>query len=147
LLDTELQRLLEPVVVGLGYELVGVERLSTRGSCLVRVYIDQEAGIGIEDCEQVSRQVSAVMDVEDPVRSQYTLEVSSPGLERPLFKAEHYRRFIGANVRIQLRQVHNNRRRFCGVLQGVENDEVQLQEQDVVYYLPLSQIEKAHLIA
>lgn len=107
-----LTNLIEPVVAGLGYELLGIEYISQGRHSVLRLYIDSEQGIGLGDCEQVSRQVSGVMDVEDPLKGQYVLEVSSPGLDRPLFKAEHYVRYIGETVRIRLRRPVDNQRKF-----------------------------------
>lgn len=148
MLDSELQRLLEPSVTGLGYELVGVERLSAQGGVVVRVYLDHEDGIRVADCEKVSRQISALMDVEDPIRGNYTLEVSSPGLDRPLFKPEHYLRFRGNKARVQLHRPIADRRRFSGTLEGYAEDRVTLREEDgTLQHLPFSQIEKAHLVA
>ena len=87
--------LLEPTVAGLGYELLGIEHQRSSGSQLIRLFIDQEGGITVDDCERVSRQVSDVVDVEGAVSGEYTLEVSSPGLDRPLFTLQQHTRFIG----------------------------------------------------
>lgn len=111
-----LTNLIEPVVTGLGYELLGIEYISQGRHSVLRLYIDSEQGIGLTDCEQVSRQVSGVLDVEDPLKGQYVLEVSSPGLDRPLFKAEHYLRYIGETVRVRLRRPVENRRKLRGIL-------------------------------
>ena len=97
----QLQQSLEPVVSGLGYELLGIEWHNQGKHSLLRVYIDHEDGIGIEDCETVSRQLSAFMDVEDLIPGQYRLEISSPGLDRPLFTLEHFARFIGEEVKLK----------------------------------------------
>ncbi|MEN9461286.1 MAG: ribosome maturation factor RimP, partial [Pseudomonadota bacterium] len=103
MLDTALQQLFEPAVTALGYELVGVERLSFgRRGALLRVYIDSPTGITVDDCGRVSHQISGILDVEEPIKSDYTLEVSSPGLDRPLFALEHYVRFVGKEVSLRL---------------------------------------------
>ena len=142
-----LTSLIEPVVEGLGYELLGIEYISQGRHSILRLYIDSEQGIGLGDCEQVSRQVSGVLDVEDPLKGQYVLEVSSPGLDRPLFKAEHYIRHIGQTVRIRLRRPQNNQRKFRGEIVAADEESILLrdaengQETRLVY----SDIEKANL--
>ena len=141
-----LQGLLEPVVTGLGYEWVGLEFLSAGARSTLRVYIDLDGGISVEDCERVSRQVSAVLDVEDVIRGQYTLEVSSPGLDRPLFTPEHYRRFAGSEVRLQLRDLVQGRRKLDGRLVGIDaGGEVTVLADGVEYRIPLANIAKARL--
>lgn len=121
------EKLLHPIaaaVRGLGYELVGVEHLPQGRHSVLRVYIDTAAGVTVEDCERVSRQVSGVLDVEDLVRGHYVLEVSSPGLDRPLFTAEHYERFVGCKVKLRLSLPIAGRRNFSGLLRGVQDDQV-----------------------
>jgi len=141
-----LQGLLEPVVTGLGYEWVGLEFLSAVGRSTLRVYIDLNGGITVDDCERVSRQVSAVLDVEDVIRGQYTLEVSSPGLDRPLFTPEHFRRFAGSEVRLQLRELVQGRRKLDGRLVGIDaGDEVTVLADGAEYRIPLANIAKARL--
>lgn len=140
-----LQELLEPVINSIGYELVGVERLPQQRGVLVRIYIDCEEGVRLTDCEHVSRQVSSVLDVEDPIPGEYTLEVSSPGMDRPLFTPEHYTRHVGRKIRVQLRRPLNGRRNFSGVLQGIVDEQVLLLEKETEHHLPLEQIDKARL--
>ena len=105
----QLQDILTPVIEALGYECWGIEYISQGRHSVLRVYIDHENGILIEDCETVSRQLSAVMDVEDPISSEYTLEVSSPGMDRPLFTLEQFAAFVGEQVKIRLLQRWQNR--------------------------------------
>ncbi|WP_062154691.1 ribosome maturation factor RimP [Beggiatoa leptomitoformis] len=145
--DTKLQSLLEPTVTALGYELVGIDRLSQglRG-ILLRVYIDSPTGITLDDCERVSRQVSGVLDVEDPIKSHYTLEISSPGLDRPLFMLEQFSRFIGRQVNIRLNKPLGTRRNFAGLLQGVQDQHILLVVEGTEYSLPYEQIDKARLV-
>lgn len=143
----ELIRLLQPVVAGLGYELVGVEWTSdTRGRRVLRVYIDVEDGVTVDDCEIVSQQISALLDVEDPIPGSYLLEVSSPGLDRPLFTLEHYRRFVGHKVRLTLSRPKAGQRRFSGVIEGVAEDQVRLRTVDGTVSLPFEDIDKARLV-
>lgn len=138
--------LIEPSVTALGYELVGVEYLPQGKHSILRVYIDQADGIRVEDCQQVSRQISGVLDVEDPIAGQFSLEVSSPGTDRPLFKAEHYERFSGEKAEIRLRTPLQGQRKFTGRLAGVENDCVLLDmENGDQVDLPINDIERAHL--
>jgi ribosome maturation factor RimP len=148
LLDKELQKLLAPVVTALGYELVGVERLPQGGhQALLRVYIDHPEGISLSDCERVSYQVSGVLDVQDPISGHYTLEVSSPGLERPLFTLDHFIRFVGHKVRVRLTQPLNARRNFTGLLQRVlDRNMIVVVCEETEYSLPYDQIDKAHLV-
>jgi len=146
-LDHHLQQLLAPAVSALGYELMGVERNQSGRHCLLRVYIDQEAGITIEDCEKVSHQVSGILEVEDPIKSAYTLEVSSPGLDRPLFTRAHFERFIGHEIKLRLSKPLNNRRVFNGLLHNVIDDDIIMIVDGVNYQLTLANIEKANLVA
>ncbi len=141
-----LKQLIGRVVEPMGYELVGVEYRRGADSGLLRIYIDREGGIQLDDCVAVSRQVSAMLDVEDPLKEAYQLEVSSPGVDRPLFVKEHFERFAGSRVRVKLRMKLNGRRRFEGVLQGVQDENVVLEMDDEMEYLPLDQIESARLV-
>ena len=132
-------------VEALGYELVGIEFVRSRTSIL-RIYIDSEDGINVDDCADVSHQVSAVMDVEDPITVPYNLEVSSPGLDRPLFTAEHYTRFMGDEVSLVLRMAVQNRRKWQGIIKSVDGEmiTVHVEGNDVVF--ALSNIQKANLV-
>lgn len=142
-----LHALFEPVVEALGCQLWGVEYAAQGKYSVLRVYIDKENGIDVEDCASVSRQLSGVLDVEDPISGEYTLEVSSPGLDRPLFTLEQYEAYIGHSARVQLRQRFENRRNFKGVIRAVENDEVILVVDDDQYTLPFEWIEKANIVS
>ncbi|MFO1430639.1 MAG: ribosome maturation factor RimP [Candidatus Competibacteraceae bacterium] len=141
-----LREILEPVVSAMGYELIGVEYHPHRGSALLRLYIDKEGGVNVDDCRQVSHQVSGVLDVEDPIPGHYRLEVSSPGLDRPLFAARDFIRFAGHPVRVQLTLPLNGRRKFTGRLVGVRADQVVLEQEGQELAIPLAAIEKARLI-
>lgn len=146
--DKNLQTLLTPAITALGYELIGVERLSRgrKGAQLIRIFIDQPDGITIKDCETVSHQVSGVLDVEDPIQGQYTLEVSSPGLDRPLVTQEHFARFIGHQVQIRLTRPLAERRNFSGTLLRIKDNEIVVLAEQTEYNLPYEQIDKAKLI-
>ncbi len=141
-----LHSLLEPTVTGLGYELVGVEMVGAKGNRTLRVYIDTPAGVRVEDCEAVSHQVSGVLDVEDPIEGAYNLEVSSPGLDRPIFKAVDYDRFSGERIRLRLLEPHEGRRRIKGVLGGLDGEQVMVRDADgSELRVPLELIDRARL--
>jgi ribosome maturation factor RimP len=141
-----LQAIIEPVVTSLGYELVGAEFLMQGQNGLLRIYIDAENGIQLNDCQRVSHQLSGVLDVEDAIKGKYQLEVSSPGLDRPLFTAEHFERFQGHKARLKLTVPLEGRRKFKGILRGIKNNQVLLEVDDDEVTLPLSAIDKANLI-
>ncbi len=145
-LERQLTELLEAPVEALGYELVGLEFLRAGEFSTLRLFIDQEGGITVEDCAEVSRQVAAVMDVEDPITVAYNLEVSSPGLERPLFKAAHYERFIGQEVSVVLKMAMDNRRKWKGIIARVEGETVTLTVDGNDESFALSNISKANLV-
>jgi ribosome maturation factor RimP len=154
-----IQQLVEPVIVALGYQLWGIEYLGQGRHTLLRIFIDKMGGINVDDCAEVSRQVSSILDVEDPIKDEYTLEVSSPGLDRILFRPEHYQQNIGATVKVRLQQNVNGRRNYVGLLQAIEQigqevrqEQVQAWEIVVIvdnetFRLPVSMIEKAHLVS
>ena len=142
----ELAKLLEPTVTRLGYELVDLEvRLGGSGG-MVRLFIDKPEGIGLEDCEKVSRAVSALLDVEDPVPGNYNLEVSSPGLDRKLTKVEHFQRFAGETVKVQMRFPIEGRRRFRGTLVSSDDENIVVEVDGESFSLPLKTIDTARLV-
>jgi len=136
----------EPVVSGLGYSLVGAEFGQAENGQTLRVYIDKPEGIVMEDCAKVSRQLNAVLDVEEPIKSAYLLEVSSPGVDRPLFTEAQFAEQIGEQVKVRMTDGVNGRRNFKGQLVAV-NDALAVVEVDGIdYELPVSDVEQAHLI-
>jgi ribosome maturation factor RimP len=141
-----LMDLLEPVVLALGYELSDLECNVGRGAGLVRLFIDREEGVDLEDCELVSRQVSAFLDVEDPIATDYNLEVSSPGLDRKLVKPAHFDRFVGASIKARLNSVVQGRRRIQGELLGRENDIVLVKSEGETYSIPMTKIDVIRLV-
>ncbi len=142
----ELNDIIGPGITALDYEFVGCEYLPQGKYSLLRVYIDSEQGITAEDCGKASHFVSSVLDVEDPVQGAYTLEVSSPGLDRPLFTAVQYQRFIGEQVKIRVRHSQNGRRNFTGNLVEVDDCQVVLLVDGENAVLPFAEIEKANLV-
>ncbi|PZP21477.1 MULTISPECIES: ribosome maturation factor RimP [Pseudomonas] len=142
----QLQAMLAPVVEALGYQCWGVEFISQGKHSLLRIYIDSADGILVEDCEKVSRQISGVLDVEDPIASEYTLEVSSPGMDRPLFTLEQFAAHAGEQVKIKLRSPFEGRRNFQGILRGTEEQDVVVLVDDHEYLLPIDSVDKANII-
>lgn len=138
-----LVELLDPVVQGMGYELVGVEFDGHQR--VLRVYIDKPEGITVDDCSAVSYQLSGVMDIEDPIPGRYQLEISSPGMDRPLFTLAHFERFKGEMVRLQLSRPLEGRRRYRARIQDVEGQDVLLLDEGLVLRIPYEMIEKARL--
>jgi ribosome maturation factor RimP len=145
-MSDQLSELIQPVVEAMGCELWGIEQLSMGRHSTIKIYIDAEKGIDIEDCAKISRQVSSLLDVEDPVNGEYTLEVSSPGLDRRLFKIDHYAAFIGSEVRIRLKRPYEGRRKYSGQLRGIEGDEIILGYQDEEIMFPFEEIERANVV-
>lgn len=142
----QLNELLEPVVESMQYEFVGLEYLSGAKPAILRIYIDHEDGISVDDCAAVSRQVSAVLDVEDPISGEYNLEVSSPGLNRPLFKADHYVKSVGERVKLQTRYHIDGRRKFTGTVLSADEDQLELEIDNTPVTLSMNDIEKGQLI-
>lgn len=141
----QIEDLLTPTVEALGFELWGVEYLSQGRHTLLRLYIDGPDGINVDDCAAVSEQVSAVMDVEDPISGEYTLEVSSPGMDRLLFKLGQYPGYVGEIVELRLRSAFEGRRKYKGILKGIEGEDIVLHVDDHEYLLPFETIEKARV--
>jgi len=142
----QLKAMIEPAVETLGYELVDVELRVGRGRGLVRLFIDHGDGITLDDCERVSRQVSGVLDVEDPIGGEYDLEVSSPGLDRKLLTPAHFDRFVGEEISVRLRRGIDGRRRFRGRLLGRRGDEIDMQVDGEAHVLPLADVDVARLV-
>jgi ribosome maturation factor RimP len=143
--DQQITDLLRGTVEALGFELWGVEYLSQGKHSLLRVYIDGENGVTVDDCASVSEQVGSVLDVEDPITGEYTLEVSSPGMDRLLFRLDQYPGFVGEIVDLRLRAPFEGRRKFKGVLTGIEGEDVVIRVDDHEYLLPHSAIDKARV--
>lgn len=142
----ELAKLLEPAIEQLGYELSDLElRLGGRDG-VIRLFIDKADGVGLQDCETVSRQVSALLDVEDPVPGHYVLEVSSPGLDRRLTKLEHFQRFMGQDIRVKLRIPIEGRRNYRGELRAADEENIEVEVDGQSHRLPRATIQSARLI-
>ncbi|WP_386693281.1 Ribosome maturation factor RimP [Lonepinella sp. MS14434] len=146
-LEQKLTALLQGSVADLGYELWGIECQRTGRFMTVRLFIDKENGVGIEDCADVSRQVSAILDVEDPITDKYNLEVSSPGLDRPLFTLSQYERYVGKEICVHLRIPVADRRKWQGVLEKLDNDMLTLIVDNQPQTLVFGNIQKANVAA
>jgi ribosome maturation factor RimP len=145
--DSRIRQLLQPVVEALGCELWGVDLQTGAKTKLLRIYIDKDNDlVGIEDCERVSRQASSILDVEDAINGEYILEVSSPGMDRPLYEIGQYERYVGEDISLRLRFPYEGRRNFKGRLTGVDGDEIILVVTDHEYLFPVEGIEKANVV-
>ncbi len=167
-----LEELIAPVIEGLGYECWGIDYVSQGKHSVLRIYIEstskagnksdaedlgevdegiteeqaKESGIELKDCELVSRQISGVLDVEDPINGEYTLEVSSPGMDRPLYNLDHFKRFQSHHVALKLRMAYEGRRKYSGLLKGLEGNDVVLQVGEEEFLFPIEAIEKANVV-
>lgn len=145
--NEKLNELLLPLVSDLGLEFVGLEFSPGHGGSRLRVFIDAPGqAVTIDDCERVSREISALLDVNDPIQGRYTLEVSSPGIDRPLFTIEHFRRFIGSEVKLNTSLPIDGRQRFQGEIRGVDGDRVQLIQDGREVAINHTNVVKARLV-
>jgi ribosome maturation factor RimP len=145
-LSLPLQDIIVPIVEGLGYEFWGGYYTGQGTRALLRIYIDNPQGITVDDCQRVSRQLSAVLDVEDVIPAAYVLEVSSPGLDRPLFTLKQFERFVGREIRVRLYTPIHQQRRFVGKIVKILDENIVLKVDDNDIALAFSNIEKANLI-
>ncbi|MCD8551467.1 MAG: ribosome maturation factor RimP [Shewanella xiamenensis] len=146
-LESRLAEMLKVPVEALGFQLWGIEYVQAGKHSILRVFIDGENGINIEDCANTSRQVSAVLDVEDPISNEYNLEVSSPGLDRPLFTLAQYQALIGQEVKVKTRLPQFGQRKFHGTLLAVENGMMTLRTEKHEVDLMFDNIDKGNLVA
>ncbi len=144
-LEKKLTDMFSPVIESMGFELVAVEVSGDGGRAVMRVFIDSPDGITVDNCADISYQVSGILDVEDPLRGKYTLEVSSPGLDRPLVTLEHFNQFMGERMKIRCLEPVLGRKRFTGRLESIENETLIIAVDNEVYEIPLEIVEKANL--
>jgi ribosome maturation factor RimP len=144
--EQDIERLLTPAIEALDCELWGIELMSMGRHTKLRVYIERPEGVSIDDCERVSRDVSDLLDIEDVIPQSYTLEVSSPGMDRILFRPDHYARNVGATVDVRLHFPFEGSKRVVGVLAGIEDEQVAVQVGEDEYVLPLENIQRARLV-
>jgi len=143
-----LTELLEPAVESLGYELVGIEYHSQGKHSILRVFIDAPEGVNADDCGAVSHQVSGILDVEEPLKGAYTLEVSSPGIDRPLFNLKHYEQFVGFNIKLKLREAVSTQKKFKGEITHIKGTRIFIYCEDIKSEIgfELDEVDKANLI-
>lgn len=141
----EVRQVVEPILESQGFELVDLEYQRESQGWVLRIYLDREGGVSLDDCAGISHEVGAVLEVKDLIPSAYILEVSSPGLTRPLKKPEDFNRFRNQMVKIKLYEPLDGRRNFKGTLLGLEGDRVRVEAEQQVYELPLQRIAKANL--
>lgn len=145
-LEQTLTEMLTPAAESLGFELVGVEFVRAGKHSILRVFIDHPDGITVDNCADVSLQASAILDVEDPISTEYNLEVSSPGMDRPLFKTAHYAAVVGEVIAVRLRMPMNDRRNFKGKLLSCEGDNIVVQIDNETFTLSILNIEKGNVV-
>ncbi len=141
-----LVNLIEPIVEGLGYECVGIEYNPHPKNGLLRIYIDSESGILLEDCTKVSHQLSGMLDVEDPIADNYQLEVSSPGAERPFFKLSQFEKFIGSTITINVFKPIDKRRKLLGIIKKVDGEIIVLEQNGQILEIPFQAMSKVRLV-
>ena len=142
----KLEELCEPAIFALGLELVQLQYRREAEGWVVRLLVDRPGGVTVEECGELSRQASSLLDVEDLIPHRYRLEVSSPGLDRPLCKREHFTRFIGVSINLHTREPFDGRKNFQGVLRGFHNDGVLIEVDRTTYELPFAAVDKANLV-
>ena len=143
-----LTELIEPAVESLGFELIGVEYHSLGKHSVLRLFIDGPEGITADDCGNVSHQVSGILDVEEPLKGAYSLEVSSPGIDRPLFKLKHYEQFVGRIIKLKLREAIGTQKKFKGEITHLEGSRIFIFCEDIKSEVgfELNEVDKANLI-
>ncbi|NVK21477.1 MAG: ribosome maturation factor RimP [Kangiellaceae bacterium] len=143
----ELEQMIRPAVEATGFELWGIEYLAQGKHSVLRIFIDHENGINVDDCAEVSHQVSGVLDLEDPIKGLYNLEVSSPGMDRPLFNEQQFARYVGEEVELRVAIPINGRRKFKGVIEQVNNGVMTLLVDGESHEIICQQVDKANLVA
>ena len=138
--------LFEPVVDGLGYELIEIEHFPNPKHGVLRLYIDKEGGVNVDDCSTVSRQISALIDVEEPINGKFNLEVSSPGSDRPLRRLKDFQRFVGSLVKLKSVMPMDGQRNFKGRLLEATEETVVIETDSEEISLPMSAIDKARIV-
>ena len=141
-----LRELIQPIAEAFQKTLWGIEVLSSGKSSIVRVYIDSSKGVNVEECADISRQISSMLDVESFLPERYVLEVSSPGLNRKLFEISQYSAYIGEKVRISLKAPFEERKNYSGILTKIEEYDVVIESGDEEFTFPFEVIEKGHLV-
>ncbi|MFK8026658.1 MAG: ribosome maturation factor RimP [Gammaproteobacteria bacterium] len=146
-LDSDgLEALFAPIVQGLGFDLWGVQLRSSENHAHLKIFIDHDDGITVDNCSEVSHQISGILDVEDPISVAYTLEVSSPGLDRPLMKHEHFAKYLGKEIKVRLGWPVNERRNFLGTLTKLDEEDIMMMVDGELVEFPFNAVKRANLI-
>lgn len=145
--EQKIEALLKPTIESMGFDLWGIEYMPAGRHTLLRVYVDKEGGITVDECADVSRQVGAIMDVDDPISSEYRLEISSPGMDRLLFRPEQYARYKGKTVQVRTAVSVLGRRKLKGPMVDVSDTMVVIEVDGELFEVPYDIIEKANLVA
>ncbi len=146
-LDSDgLEALFAPIVKGLGFDLWGVQLKNSENHAHVKIFIDHDDGITVDNCSDVSHQISGILDVEDPISVAYTLEVSSPGLDRPLMKRAHFEKYLGKEIKVRLGWTVQERRNFLGILTKLDEENVTMTVDGELVEFPLNAVKRANLI-
>ncbi|MFV0542169.1 MAG: ribosome maturation factor RimP [Marinicella pacifica] len=141
----QLTTIIQPVIEDLGFDLWGIEYMPQKSGALVRIYIDHPQGISVDNCADCSREISAILDVEDPIKSAYVLEVSSPGLDRVLFDANQFNDYLGHQAKVKLAQPINGSRNITGTIKSVSEDDITLENELGEYSFNINNVMKARL--
>ena len=145
-MHSKLNDIIEPAILALNFDFVGLEWVSDGSGNVLRVYVDSDQGVTVENCAVLSRQIGSVLEVEDAIKQSYRLEVSSPGLNRPLFKLEHFKAVVGKTIKCRLRAAVSDRKNFKGTLVAVEADSLLLAVDGQEWTIRYSDIDKANLV-
>ena len=145
-LEQKLEQILQPTIESMGFELWGLEYVPVGKHSTLRVYIDKPEGVTVDDCADVSYQISSVMDVEDPITAAYHLEVSSPGMDRQLFKPSHFAAYQGKTIQVRTALDVMGRKRFKGPMVSVRDDEIEIEVDGEIYPIPMDLIAKANVV-
>lgn len=144
--EEALRALIDPVVNSFDCELWGIDYVPMKQGALLRIFIDKSDGVSIDDCSNVSRQVGALLDVEDTIKVNYTLEVSSTGIDKPLMNVSHYERYIGESIKVRLKWPIEERRNFTGVISSVENEVIDIDVDGQAFSIPFDAIGRGRLL-
>lgn len=144
--QTHLWELFEPVVNGMGFDLIEIEHVPNPKHGILRLYIDKEDGVTIDDCSDVSEQISALLDVEEPIRGHFNLEISSPGMDRPLTRLKDFQRFAGSLVKLKTLKPMDGQRNFKGRILEANEDVLVIETDTEEISVPMNAIEKARLV-
>lgn len=142
----KLNEIVQPVVESMGHEFVGIRYLPQGKYAVLRIYIDHKDGVKVENCSAISHQISGILDVEDPISGQYSLEVSSPGMDRPLFSVAHYQQFIGSEVQIRFSGLVEGRRKLKATIKSVEDEKITVVSEGETLVLDFGQIDSAQIV-